>query len=92
MQYKLVKCVSYKADRTVGDEWWEVQYLSTSKKWWFFGERVWKTFKEPLCSGDDFYVNLKFKDDMKAREFVNRCQQNLPASNIVKTEVWTLCG
>ena len=93
MQYKIIKCTEYRANREVADEWYEVQYLSNQKKWWFFGERVWKTFKEPLwSSGGTFYVNLKFSDEMKAREFINKCQMRIRSNTIVKQETWTLCG
>ncbi len=91
MPYKIINCKSYKSDKTVEKEWFEVQYLSNVRKWWFFGERVWKTYKEEMYSyGGPFYVNMKFRDEMEAREFINRCESGLPNDRIERKEVWKL--
>ena len=93
MKYKIIKCTSYRSNKEIESEWYEVQYLSNVRTWWFFGERVWKTFKDKMySSGGPFYVELKFNDEMEAREFINKCQSDIPSDTIVRKEVWTLLG
>jgi len=91
MKYRIVKCVVYDRYTKTEKHWFEVEYLSNVKTWWFFGERVWKTFKEPVySSAGAFNINLKFATEMEAREFINRCRTQ--SNGIVKEIVWELCG
>jgi len=88
-KYKIVKCTSYKSNKEVEREWYEVQYLSNLRKW----IRVWKTFKDKMySSGGPFYVNLEFDDEEKAREFINKCESNVPSDKVVRKPVWELIG
>lgn len=86
MRYKIIECKNVKPDKTVERKWYEVQYLSNARTWWFFGERIWKTYNW----GNPFYVSMKFSDITEAKEFIIKCEQEY--TTIIKKEICEVLG
>jgi hypothetical protein len=85
--YRIVHCKEYDSYREIRSEWWVVQ--CQKKKWWTFGNLLWFTEQQELgdMCGGSFEVDLKFKSEKDAFEYIGRILKKIPKNQVVEEPV-----
>lgn len=85
----MIECQRIQYDKVV-ETWIEVQYLSSKRKWIFFGDRYWVTYTHSI--GDKVFEPIKFVDISAAKQFITEQEIKLDSPKIIRKELCMILG